>query len=154
MKRFLTKTCLQFIAFCLMLMTACDDTNVPDGAFEPHSKKLEGSYQIVSATRNGADITDRFDFSTFRLTFQTSSEGTGSYTIENEAPFVIEKNGTWTFDDPSYPVAIAFTQTGGTSLRVAEIVTPIIYDKPQLIFKFSPGCSGNTYQYTLNYVTQ
>jgi len=141
------------MAFCCVLPAGCDDTEEgPADAFQPQAKQLTGTYQITKATRNGADITTQFDFTAFRLTFQTGNDGTGTYTIENNAPFVVAKNGTWKFDNADYPFAIAFTESGSTSLNITEMLTPVVIDHAQLNLKFSPGCSANVYQYTLTYV--
>src|SRR6266850_7860612 len=53
-------------------------------------KQLSGNWQIIKATRNGTDLTTRFDFSHFRIQFTDSS-----YTIDSLVPFIVSKNGKW-----------------------------------------------------------
>lgn len=139
----------------LLGYSSCDESdNFPPGAFIKQSKKLVGTWRIQSVTRNGTDLTDRFDFSQFAITFATTGDGSGTYTITHKAPFPVGRNGTWKFDDPAYPFAIALTEEGTTSLKIVELRKPVIYDKPQLTLRFSSGCSGNTYEYILNEITQ
>jgi hypothetical protein len=154
MNKSITQTLLCVLLVLGLSQLSCEDkVTVPDGAFEKQAKPLTGTWKITKLTRNGVDLTGRFDFSQFSLAFATNGEGTGTYTTVNNAPFLVSKSGTWVFDDPAYPTAVAFTQEGSTSLRIAEIFTPLIYTN-QLSLKFSPGCEGNTYEYTLKSVSE
>lgn len=109
-------------------------------------KTLKGSWQIIAATRNGEDMIARFDFSQFRINFTDST-----YTINNLVPFIVSKNGKWAFDDPVYPFSISLTATDSTS-KISAISYPVVNGVRNLILTLSPGCSLNTYQYTLQMV--
>jgi hypothetical protein len=106
-------------------------------------KQLSGSWEITKATRNGTDITSRFDFTQFRIHFTDST-----YTIDSLVPFIVSKNGTWAFDDPTYPFNIRFTVTDSTA-KASTLQYPIVYGQRNMVITFSPGCSLNSYQYTL-----
>ncbi|MBO9202462.1 MULTISPECIES: DUF5004 domain-containing protein [Niastella] len=107
------------------------------------TKGLSGSWQIIKATRNGTDLTTRFDFSRFRINFTDSS-----YTIDSLVPFIVSRNGKWSFDDPTFPFSLSFQPTD-SSARTSPLQYPVTGGQRNLIISFSPGCSLNTYQYTL-----
>ena len=49
-------------------------------------------------------LTDRFDFSTTRITFKTTP---ATFTIEApEGPVIFPASGTWSFDDPEFPTEV------------------------------------------------
>jgi hypothetical protein len=105
-------------------------------------KDINGSWQVIRATRNGADITSLTDFTQFKLTF----DGT-NYTLTNKLPFLVLQNGTYSLDDPAYPFQISFTPMA--SKPVATTFTyPIVNGVRQLSITFSPGCPNNSYVYT------
>jgi hypothetical protein len=106
-------------------------------------KEINGSWKIVKALRNGTDITNRFDFSRFRISFTDNT-----YTITDPVPFIQTGDGTWAFDDASYPFKMNF-QVGTDPVKSAEIVYPIKDGVRNIVMSFSPGCTANTYQYTL-----
>jgi hypothetical protein len=106
-------------------------------------KNLSGSWQIIKATRNGTDITTRFDFTHFRIHFSDST-----YTIDSLVPFIVSKNGKWAFDDPTYPFNISFTPTDSSSKK-GPLLYPVTAGQRNVIITFSPGCNLNSYQYTL-----
>ena len=106
-------------------------------------KSLMGSWQIIKATRNGTDLTSRFDFSPFRINFTDST-----YTIDSLVPFIVSKNGKWAFDDPKYPFNISFT-AADSGTKMSPLLYPVTAGQRNLIITFSPGCNGNSYQYTL-----
>jgi len=97
----------------------------------------------VQALRNGTDLTNRFDFSRFRISFSDSS-----YTITNLVPFLVSKNGHWNFDDPGYPAQVFFRAEGGAS-ATSTVNYPVVKGVRNIILSFSPGCTSNTYTYTL-----
>jgi hypothetical protein len=107
------------------------------------AKNLSGSWQIIKATRNGTDLTTRFDFTTFRIHFTDSS-----YTIDSLVPFIVNRNGKWSFDDPQYPFTLSFKATD-SSAKTSPLQYPVTGGQRNLIITFSPGCSLNSYQYTL-----
>ena len=109
-------------------------------------KDLGGIWQVVKATRNGTDLTSRFDFSKFRLHFTDST-----YTIDSPLPFVVSKSGTWSFDDPRFPFNLSFTATD-SSAKSSPTSLPVVGGQRNIIITFSPGCDLNSYQYTLQKV--
>ncbi|MEO5889949.1 MAG: DUF5004 domain-containing protein [Ferruginibacter sp.] len=126
---------------CLLLIfCSCKKENTAIPA-EP-VKDISGSWKIIKAVRNGTDLTSRFDFSAFRINFSDSS-----YTIDNQVPFIISKNGTWKFDDPVYPFEITLTSPGET--KQSTVLYPVVEGVRNLVISFSPGCTLNNYQYTL-----
>lgn len=106
-------------------------------------KSLSGNWQIIKATRNGTDLTPRFDFSRFRIHFTDST-----YTIDSLVPFIVSRNGKWSFDDPTYPFTLSLQATD-SSARTSPLLYPVTDGQRNLIITFSPGCSLNSYQYTL-----
>ena len=106
-------------------------------------KDLSGNWQIIKATRNGTDLTTRFDFSHFRIHFSDSS-----YTIDSLVPFIVSRSGKWSFDDPNYPFSLSFKATD-SSAKASPLLYPVTNGQRNIIITFSPGCSLNSYQYTL-----
>ena len=106
-------------------------------------KNLSGNWQIIKATRNGTDITNRFDFTHFRIHFTDST-----YAIDSLVPFIVSKNGKWAFDDPAYPFGLSFTPTDSAG-KTSPLLYPVTNGQRNVIITFSPGCSLNSYQYTL-----
>lgn len=107
-------------------------------------KDLSGTWRVVKATRNGTDLTTVINFAEFKVKF----DATGNYTLVNPLPFIVSKDGKYKLDDPNYPFKITFTATGGQPL-VTAFNYPIIAGARQLNLTFSPGCSLNTYIYTM-----
>ena len=136
---------MSIIAASLMLLAvivySCKKENIviPD---EP-LKEIDGSWKITQALRNGTDMTNRFDFSRFRISFADSS-----YTITNPVPFIVSKSGNWRFDDPNYPFRVFFRATGDTTTS-STLQYPVVKGVRNMVISFSPGCTSNTYQYTL-----
>ena len=135
------KYILFFFALCSFGFFACK----PEMLIAPSEprKDLSGNWQIIKATRNGTDLTTRFDFSPFRIRFTDST-----YTIDNPVPFIVNRNGKWAFDDPTYPFTLSFQATD-SSAKTSPLLFPVTGGQRNLIITFSPGCSLNTYQYTL-----
>ena len=106
-------------------------------------KTINGSWKIVKALRNGTDLTARFDFSAFRINFTNSD-----YTIENMVPFIVSQNGKWSFDDPQYPFKISFVTQSGLN-KSSDMLYPVVKGVRNIVISFSPGCTLNNYQYTL-----
>ncbi len=132
-----------FTLLLLLLVNSCQKENTKVNAEAP--KDITGSWKIVSVTRNGVDITNYFDFSSFRIQFKED----GSYIIGHEVPFVVAKDGTWSLDDGAYPLRISFVQQGGSQAFVNEFEYPVVEGMRRIILKGSPGCTKNTYQYAL-----
>lgn len=127
--------------FCLLLFS-CKIEEVSPVVEAP--KNISGSWRILKATRNGTDITSAFDFTQFRVKFDSA----GNYTIVNRVPFLVNANGTYALDDPAYPFKITFTPQGGSAVATSfnYITTAGIR---QLNLTFVPGCALNAYIYTL-----
>lgn len=129
-----------FIAF-LTVLVSCR-TEKPDMPFEP-VKDLTGSWKVLQVTRNGTDLTQRFDFSNFRINFKDSA-----YTLANPVPFLVNTNGNWRFDDPAYPFKLALTAKDSAT-KFSSLLFPVVGGKRNMVLTISPGCSSNIYQYTL-----
>jgi len=107
-------------------------------------KDVSGSWKILSATRNGTDLTKLTDMSKFRIKFDAA----GNYAITNPVPFVIAKDGKYSVDDPNYPFNMTFAPPSGAAATTG-FNYPIIGGTRQFTLSFSPGCTRNLYVYTL-----
>ncbi|HTN36630.1 MAG TPA: DUF5004 domain-containing protein [Arachidicoccus sp.] len=110
------------------------------------TKTLNGTWKVIKAVRNGTDLTNRFDFSGFKISFKDSI-----YTMDSLVPFPVVTNGTFHLDDPKYPFKI-FLKEAGSDFKSLDMEFPIAHGVRNIIFNFSPGCTSNTYQYTLQKV--
>lgn len=126
----------------ILLISSChrDEIAVPEQV-----KDIAGEWRIIKAVRNGVDITTLTDFTKFRIKFTSDLQ----YTIENPLPFVVSKNGSYALDDPKYPFRINFSQTGVGNPVSTTFTYPVVNGKRNMNFTFSPGCTANTYLYTL-----
>lgn len=107
-------------------------------------KDVSGTWKILTATRNGADLTVLTDMSKFRVKFDAA----GNYNIISPVPFVIAKDGKYSVDDPNYPFNMTFAPPTGAAATTG-FNYPIISGKRQFTLTFSPGCTRNVYVYTL-----
>lgn len=132
---------LLITAICYLL-ASCKVEEIAPVAEAP--KNIAGSWKITKAMRNGTDITTAFDFTQFRVQF----DSTGKYTILHRVPFLVSTDGTFALDDPAYPFKITLTPQGGSAVS-----TPFNYVTKagvrQLNLSFKPGCELNSYIYTL-----
>lgn len=136
------KKILSIIAiFFTLVFFACK--KVSEGTPTEPIKNISGSWMIIKALRNGTDLTSRFDFSGFRINFSDTG-----YIITNPVPFIVSKNGRWHFDDPQYPFKMFFTAQSDT-VKSSAILYPIVSGLRNIVISFSPGCTSNIYQYTL-----
>ncbi|UAY55282.1 DUF5004 domain-containing protein [Arachidicoccus terrestris] len=110
------------------------------------TKTLNGTWKITKALRNGTDLTGRFDFSGFKIVFQD-----GHYSLDSLVPFPVTTDGSFQLDDPQYPFRIYFTEEG-KEVRKLDMEFPVNQGVRNMIISFSPGCTSNTYQYTLQKV--
>lgn len=126
----------------LMAQLSCkkENTAIPG---EPE-KKITGTWHVVKLLRNKIDLSAYMDLSGFSIDFKED----GTYTITNQLPFIVNKPGTWTLDDPLRPFSISFQPTGGTAVS-SNFNYPVVKGKRQMILVFSPGCTKNAYEYTL-----
>lgn len=131
---------------CMLLlcfhMTACKMEEI--AAIES-AKDVRGIWHINKATRNGTDITSKFDFSAFSINFKEN----GTYAVENPLPFIVWGDGSYTLDDPQYPFQIKFIEAEQSSETSSNFDYPIVKGKRNLLLTFSTGCEANTYVYTL-----
>jgi hypothetical protein len=106
-------------------------------------KDITGTWGLLKVTRNGADITDTFDFSIFKINFSGNN-----YTIGNQLPFLVGGNGTYKLDDPQYSFKISFTPTGGSE-KSSSLGYPIVNGIRTLSIEFAnDDCVRNKYVYT------
>jgi hypothetical protein len=128
-----------------VVISACSRKEI---AVPEQPKDISGEWRITKAMRNGVDITQLTDFTKFRIHFKPDKQ----YSIENPLPFVVNRNGSYSLDDPKYPFRIAFMQAGVSDPVSTGFTYPVVSGQRNLNFTFSPGCSANTYQYTLERV--
>jgi len=132
-----------FIAACIVFLASCKVEEIAPVAEAP--KNLTGRWKIIKATRNGTDITNVFDFTQFRLRF----DSTGNYTLENKLPFLVKANGKYALDDPEYPFKLTLTPEGGSAITTS-LNYPTSAGVRLLNLSFVPGCELNAYIYTLS----
>jgi hypothetical protein len=113
--------------------------------FVEPQKDLKGTWRISKVTRNATDITTYIDSLGFRLTL---SDGDNYVLAGNNIPFLVNKSGTWTVDDPLYPYKLSFNPTDSTRTFTGDLNTPVSKGLRNLEITFSPGCRANTYVYT------
>lgn len=135
-------------ATMLVFFTACAPST-DTGDYNEPIKDIAGSWQVIKIERNGEDITSMVNFSQFRINFMED----GTYGFENYLPFVVSRPGTWSLDDPQYAFKIKF-QPESQEAKSVEFSYPIEDGKRQIQISGSPGCSSNTYIYTLQSVSQ
>jgi hypothetical protein len=141
-RNFKHKHRILLVALIALIWTSCKVDKVLPVA--ESVKDISGSWKVLKASRNGTDLTGLTDFTQFRVKFDAS----GGYTLVNPLPFVVNKDGKFNLDDPNYPFKLTFTPTGGQPLGIV-FNYPIVGGARQLNLTFSPGCSLNTYIYTL-----
>ena len=123
--------------------TFSDETN-PYGGGEA-MKNMSGTWKLQTVTRNGVDITGSMDFTRFQLHLKSD----GTYNIENYLPFVVREDGTWSVNDPYYPMLLSFKENGAADGINLNFNYPVVDGKRSLSITLSPGCHSNTYVYTL-----
>ncbi|MCR5269782.1 MAG: DUF5004 domain-containing protein [Prevotella sp.] len=130
-----------------LLLTGCSqftDDSSPYGVTEA-VKNVSGVWKLKNVTRNDIDITSDMDFSKFELHITND----GRYHIENYLPFVVEKDGTWTTDDPLYPFQLSFLEDGAANSVNVNFNFPVVNGQRTLFITLSPGCASNVYTYVL-----
>jgi hypothetical protein len=135
-------SCMYTIMLVTALLTSCKTEKIAPVA--ESAKDIAGSWKVLKATRNGTDVTALIDFTQFRVNFDNA----GNYTLVNRMPFIVNANGQYALDDPNYPFNISFTPAGG-QLTKTTFNYPIVSGARQINLTFSPGCTLNTYIYTL-----
>lgn len=129
------------ITLLVLIASSCKRETIT--APQEADKSIDGTWKIIKAVRNGTDLTSRFDFSRFSIRFEDST-----YVIDSLVPFVVESSGSYHVDDPKYPFKIIFKEKGQEP-KTLNMEFPITGGVRNIILNFSPGCSSNTYQYTL-----
>jgi hypothetical protein len=130
----------------LLTFGACDAfRNEAPTDYIESPKDITGVWRIIKASRNGSDITEAFDFTSFRLIFNSDR----TYTVENRLPFPVKTAGTWSLDDPQYPFNLIFRENGSGQELISGLTYPVVNGKRQMNISFSPGCHSNIYTYVL-----
>ncbi|RYZ98061.1 MAG: DUF5004 domain-containing protein [Sphingobacteriaceae bacterium] len=145
------KTFNKYIS-CLAIVLAIAATSCKVERIKPVKegvKSIAGSWKVVKAIRNGADITNfnGLDLSKFRINFAADK----SYTLVDKLPFIVYGNGSYSLDD-IYPMGIVFTPTGpGATPAQSTLIYPIVNGvrRIQIDFTANPGCTNNSYTYFL-----
>jgi hypothetical protein len=129
---------------CLLLFAACDkfESNSVDLP-EESEKVIDGTWKIIKAARNDADITQWMDFSKFRIKFNADN----TYAIENYLPFAVKENGSWSLDDPQYPFHLILNENGEAEAQTLNFNYPAVNGKRIISLSFTPGCRSNVYTY-------
>lgn len=130
-----------YLLFGTLTLLSCKD-EVVSTITEESVKDVEGTWKIVSLTRNGEELVNRIDCSKFRITFK----GDGTYTLLDKLAFAVSGPGTYKLSDPRYPYSLVLTQQN-QSAETIKFQFPVVAGNRQLSLTFSQGCSGNTYQY-------
>lgn len=142
---------IQTLLFILLLMfSSCDKfTDEYPTEYKESAKVLDGTWRIIKVSRNGSDITSQFDFSKFRINFNSDK----TYTVENYLPFLVKSDGTWSLDDPQYPFNLVFKENGAEETMISGFSYPILDGKRQISLSFSPGCHSNIYTYVFEKIS-
>ena len=130
----------------VMFLACNDEITIPDGALEEHVVDIRGDWQLKTVRQNSEDISERMSFTDLTLHLEMDSQGPTEYQIETAGlPFVILEDGTWSFDDVSYPTTITFTSSKQTATILLD--RPPISGDDYLSVSFSLGCGENIYVY-------
>ena len=137
-------TCL--LCTSLMFIACNDEVTIPVGALDEHIVVLRGDWNLKIVQQNNNDISDLLSFTDLSLYLEMDNDGPTHYRIEtNGLPFAVLADGTWSFDDVTYPTSITFT--------TSEESTTVLLDRPPVSggdffsVAFSLGCAANTYVY-------
>ncbi len=143
-KNLFHSSCSLCVALLLLLAGSCKQSEI---LATESQKDLTGEWRITKAVRNGVDITLYTDFTQFRIRFTDDKK----YTLVNPLPFVVMKEGSYALDDPRYPFRLSFSPAGDTTVTT-NLTYPVVSGERNIIFSFSPGCTANTYLYTMQRV--
>lgn len=140
-----------YTIFCLVLIVAIvgcdDDPQVNPQGFTELTVDLNGSWKIDQVLQNGIDITNALDFQSFALDLNYDGTSPSSFSLAGKSPFVTNSSdGSWSFDDPTYPTAIIFSD--GTSADIDSSILPT--GTTQLTLNVTLGCDKTMYQYKLS----
>ncbi|WP_342648050.1 DUF5004 domain-containing protein [Mucilaginibacter sp. CSA2-8R] len=131
-----------------MVMSSCKTEKLtPD--YTESVKDIAGTWKVVNATVNGNDIIKNIPDNMTQISAFNISFKDGKYALKGLVPFIVSLDGSYTLSDPQYPTDITFAPNGGKAITTA-FTYPITQGQRQLQLTFSPGCSSNTYIYTLS----
>lgn len=136
------------ICFLSMVFVGCeDDPALNPDAFTEFTADINGSWKIDQVTQNGRDITDLMDFRSFSLDLNYEGSNPSTFSLSDlTIPFITTiSDGTWSFDDPTYPTTINFSD--GASAQFSE---PVLSKGKTLTISVPLGCGNNTYIYKLS----
>lgn len=128
----------------LLLAGACEAFKEDAPVYAEPVKNIEGKWQLMGVVRNGTDISQKMDFSTFRLFLNNDH----TYTMQGHLPFMVRSNGQWQVDDVEYPHHITFRESGSPMDVTSEMKYPVVDGKRRISLTFSPGCVSNVYTWT------
>jgi len=128
-----------------LIIGSCNLINNTEIIPDEEVKSVEGTWYIIQALRNEADITSKMDFTKFRLHFNDDF----TYTMEEYVPFIVNENGTYSLDDPLYPFILTFVGEESQTPLETKLYYPVVDGVRQIHLTFSPGCFQNTYTYVL-----
>ena len=136
------KNSLYLLVGLVVLLSSCQLAK--DALIEP-PKDLSGVWRISKVVRNSSEITPWVDSTGFRLFLNSDN----TYTLQNNnIPFIVNTNGTWSADDPLYPFQLSFLAADSTNTKTGNITTPVIKGQRNFDITFSPGCIRNVYVYS------
>ena len=133
-----------FFAVTLICVNSCKDFADSSSIGDEANKSPYGTWKITRVLRNGEDISNRMNFSEFRLNLHEN----GTYTYDNYLPFVFRNEGTWSIDNPQFPFNIEFTEGISGESVISGFDLPAVRGKRQLVIMFKAGCHLNTYTYS------
>jgi hypothetical protein len=140
-KNNVTKFLWVCLVVCLIVLPSC---NKDMAMIAEPQKSIAGTWKISGLTRNAEDLTLRMDLSTFRIIFNTDN----TYTLQGQFPFIVNESGTYSLDDPQYPMYINFQEQNATAVKLS-LDFPIVNGERHIKLVISPGCSQNSYEYSL-----
>lgn len=132
----------------IMLTASCKTEKLTPDYTEP-AKDIAGTWKVVGATINGNDIIKNIPDAMTQISAFSISFKDGKYSLKGLVPFIVSLDGSYTLSDPQFPTEISFAPNGGKAIT-SSFTYPITQGKRQLVLNFSPGCSSNTYIYTLS----
>lgn len=124
-----------------------DEPNVNPEGFTEFVVDIGGDWKIDQVLQNGVDVTQFIDFQSFTLQLDYDNGQPSSFLLSDlNAPFILkEANGSWTFDDLTYPTMINFSD--GSTLAIEGAV---LSGSNELTLAVPLGCGANTYIYRLS----
>lgn len=125
----------------LMILASCEK-EVGSAVLDESVKDITGKWKIVSLTRNGEDLSERMDFSKFRIIFNAD----GTYTLEDRFAFIVDGPGTFKLNDPQYPFTLTLTPEEAVE-ATAKFQFPVVEGDRQLSLNVALGCTSNIYQF-------